>query len=237
MSVWVSGQRDVRAPDTVFVGFRVEIHTARVRRRVIGIRRGHFADAPDRDGDMRIGRRAQLIEEVHVRDFPEQFVLGSHGVAAARGRDLKVEMAEQVAVFHRPALHEQRGRLKFVRRRRQSCDGGTRNTDDEIRSKVRDQVLAHQRQRGDPRSRERHECESSAFDRAERDHRDSTWREVDEAGARVHADHPPGAGRRLGGADRDHVRIRKDHEFLRRIVPARIGDARSAPPSSATARY
>ena len=141
----------IRAANAIFVGPRVEIHTARVRAEIVEIRRGHLADAPDRDGHMGIRRRAQLIEEVDVWDLPEQFVLGAHSVAAAGGRDLEVEMSEQVAVASSPGTSRTAPTLEARRSwRREPGDGGARHTDDEIRAKVRDQVLAHQRQRGNP---------------------------------------------------------------------------------------
>src|SRR6478752_5589712 len=51
---------------------------------VVEISRFHLAESADCDRDMRIGRGAQLIEEIDVRNFPPKFVLSSHiGAAAA----------------------------------------------------------------------------------------------------------------------------------------------------------
>src|SRR3954447_25894304 len=66
---------------------------------VAEISRLHLAEAADCDRNMRIGRCAQLIEEIDVRNFPPKLILGPYIAAAAACRYLQVKPAEQVAVW------------------------------------------------------------------------------------------------------------------------------------------
>jgi len=60
---------------------------------------GHFANAADRNRDIGVGRGLEPIEEIDVRNFPEQFVLRTNSIPATRGGNLQVKMADQITVW------------------------------------------------------------------------------------------------------------------------------------------
>src|SRR4051794_16069758 len=113
-------------------------------RKVLRVGRLHLAEAPDGDRHVSVGRGAELIVELDIRNLAVELVLASwHGRPAAARRDLKVKPAEEVAVLARgSALEKEGGRLQLAR-----CGGqpGYRrawHTDDEIRAQMPDEVLA-----------------------------------------------------------------------------------------------
>jgi hypothetical protein len=62
-------ERHRGAPHPVFIGARIEVNPAVVRGKVVRIRRLHFSEATNGDRHVRIGRGAQLIVEIDVRDL------------------------------------------------------------------------------------------------------------------------------------------------------------------------
>ena len=69
------GERNDSPPNAVFIGARVEIDAARMRSRIIDISGGHLADSANGDRHLRVVGRSQLVEEVDLRNLPEQLIL------------------------------------------------------------------------------------------------------------------------------------------------------------------
>ena len=134
--------------------------------KLVGIRRLHLAEAADREGHMRVGGAAQLVEEIDVRNLPEQLVLAADRVGAAAGRDLQMEapMRSPFARVARPFTNSAAVCSSLVVADRPGIAArGTRNT--RFGAQMRDQVLAHERQRR----------EAAAVERGERDPGASRW--------------------------------------------------------------
>ena len=114
---------------------------------VRGIGRLHFPKAADRDCHVSIRRGAQLVEEVDIGNLMEEFVLGTDGATASARGDLKVESPDQVPVLPRARPFTNSAcALQFVRRGREAGYRDPRHADDEVRAKMRYQVLADERQ-------------------------------------------------------------------------------------------
>ena len=135
--------------NSVFVRSGTQLDPTWMSAGVRGIGGLHLPKAADRDRHVSIRRGAQLVVEVDIGNFAEEFVLGTDGVTASARGDLKVEPADQVPVLPRSApLDEQRRRLQFV------CRGGEAgyrrpgHADDEVRAEMRYQILADERQGG-----------------------------------------------------------------------------------------
>src|SRR5262249_45076819 len=144
---------------------------------------------------------------------------GSADVTASGRGDLQMEVANEIAVWlRRAAFDEERGGLQLVRRRREAWNRAARDAKDKVGAKVSNQVLPDQRQRRQSSPIERKRGEARPLDRPERDDGGAARREVDESAASVDAAHPPRTRASLRGAQRQHVRVGQDHEFLPPVI-------------------
>ena len=216
-------EQDGRAADSVFVRPGTQLDPAWMSAGVGGIGGLHFPKAADRDRHVSIRRGAQLVEEVDIGNLAEEFVLGTDGFTASARRDLKVELAEQITVLPRSApLDEQRRRLQFGRRGREAGYRRPRHADDEVRAKMRYQVLADERQGGKAGPFERGQSQSGVFDGTESDDDGAAGSKVDRPLARIDARDPPRAGGGRNGPQRQHMSVRQNDEFPDGIVEVRI---------------
>ena len=90
-------QGDAGASNAVLIGSRIKLDPAQVSGQVGRIGRLHLADAANGNRNIGVGRRPQLVKEVHVGESSEQFILCANRAAAAGRRDLQVKTSEQIA--------------------------------------------------------------------------------------------------------------------------------------------